>query len=409
MKRTLAIPTLLLLLAATILPTGCSSAPKKTSAGSQALSGTDEQIFIGDTVEKNYDPNVIMKRAEAFFDKEDYPEATIEYQHFLDLHRIHMLAPYAQYKLGESHFKMAKTIDRDPEPIHKALEAFEKLRRDYPGSRYDAEAGEKIRAAHDWLAQAHFFVGQFYYRREAYLAAARRFETILKEYPDMKVAPDAMYYLALAFHEIGADDWAKENLLTLAQRYPENKYQEESQRLLAKLQSEPQTTAVALAGVSSNGTPAVQNTVVATGVSRSNGPSPQATTKAALTPVVAITPVLSLTPVGAARSTSPQASSASHNQLAPQTTLCRLGTWCGDSSNGASAAQNGAAANGLSGSNGSSPQTAAQPAFTPAIALTPVVTLIPVNAVLPTSPKVSSASPSALTPQTTLCRLGTWC
>jgi outer membrane protein assembly factor BamD len=334
MKRTLTIPTLLLLLAATILPTGCSSAPKKTSTGSQALSGTDEQIFIGDTVEKNYDPNVIMKRAEAFFDKEDYPEAIIEYQHFLDLHRIHTLAPYAQYKLGESNFKMAKTIDRDPEPIYRALEAFEKLRRDYPGSRYDADAGEKIRAANDWIAQAHFFVGQFYYRREAYLAAARRFETILKEYPDMQVAPDAMYYLALSYHEIGADDWAQENLLALAQRYPENKHQAESQRLLAKLQSEQQPTPVALAGVSSNGTPAAQNAVVATDLSRSNGSSPQVTTQAALTPVVSFTPVvsltsvLSLTPVSAALSTSSQASSASHNQLAPQTTLCRLGTWC---------------------------------------------------------------------------------
>ena len=160
------------------------------------------------------------------------------------------------------------------------------------------------------------------------LAAARRFETILKEYPDMQVAPDAMYYLALSYHEIGANDWAQENLLALAQRYPENKYQAESQRLLAKLQSEQQATPVALAGVSSKGTPAAQNAVVASGLSRSNGSSPQATTQAALTPVVAITPVVSLTPVSAALSTSPQASSTSHNQLDPQTTLCRLGTWC---------------------------------------------------------------------------------
>lgn len=309
---------LLIAVAALSLAVGCSSTKKNSPAQAGALSGTDEQIFIGDTVEKNYDPNVIMKRAEAFFDKEDYPEAIIEYQHFLDLHRIHMLAPYAQYKLGESNFKMAKTIDRDPEPIYRALEAFEKLRRDYPGSRYDADAGEKIRAAHDWIAQAHFFVGQFYYRREAYLAAARRFETILKEYPDMQVAPDAMYYLALSYHEIGADDWAQENLLALAQRYPENKYQEESQRLLARLQSEPQATAVALAGASSNGIPAAQNSVVANSLSNLNGSSPQASAA----------PVASLTPVSAASSTSPQASPTSHNQLAPHTTLCRLGTWC---------------------------------------------------------------------------------
>lgn len=45
---------------------GCSSKPKTTAEG-KPVSGTDEQIFLGDTIEKNYDPNVIMKRGEAFF------------------------------------------------------------------------------------------------------------------------------------------------------------------------------------------------------------------------------------------------------------------------------------------------------------------------------------------------------
>src|SRR5947199_3992828 len=125
MIRLCVMPRLVLLFAAAILSVAvsCSSAPKSSSSSSKSLSGTDEQIFIGDTVEKNYDPNVIMKRAESFFEKEDYPEAIIEYQHFLDLHRIHVLAPYAQYKLAQSQFKIAKTIDRDLEPVYKALEA----------------------------------------------------------------------------------------------------------------------------------------------------------------------------------------------------------------------------------------------------------------------------------------------
>ena len=42
---------------------GCSSSSKSTKSSGQTLSGKDEQIFIGDTVEKNYDPNVIMKLA----------------------------------------------------------------------------------------------------------------------------------------------------------------------------------------------------------------------------------------------------------------------------------------------------------------------------------------------------------
>jgi outer membrane protein assembly factor BamD len=216
---------------------GCTSTPKEQSAGKKAVGGTDEQIFLGDTIEKNYDPNVIMKRGEAFFDKEEYAEALVEYNHFLDLHRTHILAAYAAFRIGETHFKMAKSIDRDPEPLNKAITALERMRKDFPGSRYDAQALQKIQDCHDWLAQAHLFVGQFYYRRGSYLAAAHRFEQIMKLYPDKPVAPDALYFLAMSYHELGADDWARDNLVLLAEKYPDSKVSADGKSLLAKLSS----------------------------------------------------------------------------------------------------------------------------------------------------------------------------
>jgi outer membrane protein assembly factor BamD len=214
---------------------GCSSTPKEQPTAKKAVGGTDEQIFLGDTIEKNYDPNVIMKRGEAFFDKEEYAEALVEYNHFLDLHRTHILAPYAAFRIGETHFKMAKTIDRDPEPLNKAITALERMRKDFPGSRYDAQAQQKIQECHDWLAQAHLFVGQFYYRRGSYLAAAHRFEQIMKLYPDKPVAPDALYFLAMSYHELGADDWARDNLVLLAEKYPGSAVSGDGKSLLAKL------------------------------------------------------------------------------------------------------------------------------------------------------------------------------
>jgi outer membrane protein assembly factor BamD len=190
---------------------------------------------MGDTIEKNYDPNVIMKRGEAFFEKEEYTEAIVEYNHFLDLHRTHTLASYAAFRTGESQMKRAKGIDRDPDPIQKAIEAFERLRRDFQGSRYDGQALQKIQECHDLLAQMHLFVGQFYYRRGSYLAAAHRFEQIMKLYPDKSVAPDALYFLALSYHDLGADDWASEQLTLLAEKYPGSAHASEGRSLLAKI------------------------------------------------------------------------------------------------------------------------------------------------------------------------------
>src|SRR2546425_866392 len=144
-------------LAATVLVgllVGCSSASKAPQSKEAAARATDadEQILKTDPLERNYDPHVIMKRAEAFFEKEDYAEAAVEYQHFLDLHKAHMLAPYAQYRLGLSHSKQVTTLDRDPEHVRQTIDAMENLLKEYPGSAYELDARAKIKDGREHLA-----------------------------------------------------------------------------------------------------------------------------------------------------------------------------------------------------------------------------------------------------------------
>lgn len=280
----------------------CSSTPKNQDSSKKALSGTDEQIFMGDTIEKNYDPNVIMKRGEAFFEKEEFAEAIVEYNHFLELHRTHMLAPYAAFRIGESQMNRAKGIDRDPEPIQKAIESFERLRKEFPGNRYEGQALGKLQECHDFLAQTHLIVGQFYYRRSSYLAAAHRFEQIIKLYPDKSVAPEALYFLALSYHDLGADDWASEHLTLLAEKYPHSKHEGEARRLLAKIGNGNSPTLLAK---KSDTAP--------------SGPPPVATESDSR-----INP-----PTGFAPQTSNgSVSIPSANGLMPLFVNCRLGAWC---------------------------------------------------------------------------------
>jgi len=228
-----------LLLAGPVFLTACSSTPKNLGDifSKKTITGTDEQIFIEDSTEKYYHPNVMMKRGEAYFEKEEYSEALIEYNRFLEFYRTHVLAPYAAFRIGEVHMKMAKSIDRDPEPMQKAIMAFERVKKEFAGSRYDAPAQEKLQECHNWLAEMHLFVGRFYYRRGSYLAAAHRFEQIMRLYPDRPVAPDALYFLAMSYHEMGADDWARERLILLAEKYPDSKAADQGKSLLSKLKN----------------------------------------------------------------------------------------------------------------------------------------------------------------------------
>ncbi|MEK6548804.1 MAG: outer membrane protein assembly factor BamD [Nitrospirota bacterium] len=216
---------------------GCSSASKtkETSTAKQAVADADEQVLKSDPVERNYDPHVIMKRAEAFFEKEDYAEAAVEYQHFLDLHRSHMLAPYAQYRLGLSHFKQVTTRDRDPEHVRQYIEAMQKLLKDYPGSAYELDAKAKIKEGRTHTAEYELYVGQHYYRQTAYLAALHRFERVITLYPDSDITAEALYYLAKTYKAIGSPERAVEHLNLLLAQYPKSKIRKEGQALMTSI------------------------------------------------------------------------------------------------------------------------------------------------------------------------------
>lgn len=221
------------------LTLGCSMfSDKEAPAPTAGADRTDAQIFVGDTIEMNYDPNVILKRAESFHEQEGYAEAIVEYQHFLDLHRNHILAPYAQYRLALSHFKMIQTIDRDMTPVKRAREEFRELIDDFPASQYEAEARVKIRECDGLLAKNHFFVGTFYYKREQYLAAAKRFEKIIDRYPLTEEAIESKLQLAKTYRELGALDWARDWAMSLVQQHPRHKLRADGLKLLAALQDE---------------------------------------------------------------------------------------------------------------------------------------------------------------------------
>lgn len=281
----------------------------------KVISGTDEQIFIGDTVDNHYHPNVIMKRGEAYFEKEEYAEALVEYNHFMDLHRNHVLAPYAAFRIGEIHVMMAKTIDRDPEPMHKAIAAFEQMRKDFPGSRYDAQAQQKLEECHDWIAQMHLFVGQFYYRRGSYLAAAHRFGQVIKTYPDKPIASDALYYQAKAYHEMGADDWAKENLVALLDKYPNSTASDAGYSLLEKIGGAPHKTLLAQRSDPVSVSDAAPTTI------------PSSLSRIPHQPPISPSPTSTIGTLGV-----PQAFDQRHAPAADAIgnafTACRLGAWC---------------------------------------------------------------------------------
>ena len=228
-RNVFAVSSAVIFLSATLLFSGCAGSNK-----TDTLSKTDS---LTDSLKELYDADTLLKKADKLFKEKDYTGAIQEYKRFLELHPIHKSAPYSQYRIGLSYFKQIKSIDRNIEPVQKALTAFDTVVKVYPGSDYINESMEKIKICRDKLAEREFYIGNFYLHKEDYQAAIVRFNNILTDYNDTAVAEKTLYHLGVAYSSSSKSDKAKETLQNLLINYPESKYKEDASQLLAKLTS----------------------------------------------------------------------------------------------------------------------------------------------------------------------------
>ena len=231
------IKTSIILLGVYLLLVGCASQQDELGAEIRKSLGVTNDTLkkTENSIERNYDPKVILKRAEAYYEKGDYIEAIGEYQHFIDLHPFHEWADYALFKLGISYFQQMRTIDRDPEPVQKALQTFQKLLSVYPQTKYAEDAKKKIKVCREALVKHQLYVGRFYFKKAAYPAAIVRFRQLLETYTDLPQTEEALYYLGLSYYYQGEADEALSRLEELLDRYPETLHRKETQQLLARI------------------------------------------------------------------------------------------------------------------------------------------------------------------------------
>lgn len=218
---------------------GCAGSGEKSELLS--LLGVDEKIVDNSDqgTEKIYDALTLLKRGEANYVKEDYVAASDEYQRFLELHPLHRMAPFAQYRLGLSYYKQMNTNDRDPGPMEKAIGAFEKVVKDYPQSLYKREAEEKLKELARRQTAHHLYVGRFYYKNSAYPAAIARFQKAIEKGEGRSLIEESLYYLGLSQYYAEQRNEARVTFQKLLQEYPESRFSAKAKQMLAELPAPP--------------------------------------------------------------------------------------------------------------------------------------------------------------------------
>jgi outer membrane protein assembly factor BamD len=137
-----------------------------------------------------------LKIADSHYQREEYEEAIFEYENFERLHPRNEAIPYVIYQIGRSYYDRIDTTDRDQTAARKALEAFQRLNKQFPEDQYARRSEEHINRCLKSLAGHTYEIGVFYYKTKHYKAALHRFMTIISDFPDVGYHQKALEYIA---------------------------------------------------------------------------------------------------------------------------------------------------------------------------------------------------------------------
>jgi outer membrane protein assembly factor BamD len=147
--------------------------------------------------------------ADSNFSNEDYSEAELSYNDFINLHPTNENLPYAMYQLGMCHYNQILTIDRDQTETKKAAKEFERLIARCPTSKFSFMAENMLRKCRQKIGEHEFYVGEFYFKRKRYKAALKRFEVITKDYAGLGLDYKTGYFIGEAKKRIAEQEAKK--------------------------------------------------------------------------------------------------------------------------------------------------------------------------------------------------------
>lgn len=216
--------------------TGCSSAEKyDTSTAEGAFMQAQEyekderyeEAISKYTDVKNKHPysrfavDAELKIADLQFTRESYVEAQNAYQLFKEFHPKHPQIDYVTFRLALSYYnQLPSTIDRDLSLAEKAILFFDETIKNYPQSTYVGEAKEKRLLALKMLAEKELYIADFYIKQDQFDSALKRYEGMLKNYPNLGYESRALYGAAKSALNAGEKERGAQHLKNLRSLYP---------------------------------------------------------------------------------------------------------------------------------------------------------------------------------------------
>lgn len=179
----------------------------------------------------NYATRAQMEIAYAYYKFDEPESAILAADRFIKLHPNHPNVDYLYYLRGLASFGITKSAiseafgqdrtERDPKSVRRSFEYFAELVRKFPKSRYARDAVQRMTHLRNSLAKYEVHVANFYFERDAYVAAANRGKYVVENYQRTPAVADALALMVKSYRKMDMPELARDALRVLEVNHPE--------------------------------------------------------------------------------------------------------------------------------------------------------------------------------------------
>lgn len=225
----------LLLCAGLLVLAGCSTSEKKEivgqdselyNKGMNALYNKNYDLAINlfEELDRQHPYSEVAQKSKvmivfAHFENEEFDETVYEADKFIQENIGYKDLDYVYYMKGLAFYYRIPDVKRDQSFTKKAFEAFKQLVNRFPKSKYSKDAKQKMNLCYENLAGKEMEIGRYYLNKGNMLAAANRFQTVVRDYEKSTHTPEALYRIAEIYTSMGVEDEAVRSLSILGYNY----------------------------------------------------------------------------------------------------------------------------------------------------------------------------------------------
>ena len=142
--------------------------------------------------------------------------------------------PYAHYLMAMCYYEQILDEKKDLAPLLKAKKKFEFIIKTYPNTDYSTDAKFKIDLIIDQLAAKEISIARFYMKTEKWIPALNRLKLIVEKYDKTVFVEEALHRLVEVYYKLGLIDEAKQAAAILGYNYQSGEWYEKSYKVFNK-------------------------------------------------------------------------------------------------------------------------------------------------------------------------------